>query len=62
MSDAKIMSELILRIALDESLKLQRHYAALLNAYDGGHRREFNSTDEWIARLRETGTLTDDER
>lgn len=62
MSDAKTMSELILRIALNESLKLQSHYAALLNAYDGGKRREFTSSEEWIARLRETGALTDDER
>ena len=46
-----------LRIALDESVKLQSHYAKLLNMYDAGKRREFPTTDLWLARLRETGTL-----
>jgi len=44
-------------IALEESLKLQAHYAALLNMYDGGERGIFNSTLEWIGRLREMGIL-----
>jgi hypothetical protein len=39
--------------ALQESLDLQRHYAALLNAHDGGRRHEFNSVREWVDRLRE---------
>ena len=40
-----------LREALDESVKLQSHYAALLNDYDGGKRMRFNS-DTWLSRLR----------
>jgi hypothetical protein len=45
--------------ALRESLKLQRHYAELLNMNDGGQRRldVFASPEAWIARLRETGDL-----
>ena len=40
------------RLALEESVRLQAHYAALLNQYDGGKRIVFASADEWIARLR----------
>ena len=40
-----------LRSALRESVKLQSHYAGLLNDYDGGKRRQFVSAEEWIARL-----------
>lgn len=40
-----------LREALDESVRLQSHYAALLNDYDGGKRMRFNS-DTWLSRLR----------
>jgi hypothetical protein len=43
--------------ALAESVKLQSHYAMLLNAYDGGQRIRFNDAAAWIARLRETGTI-----
>jgi hypothetical protein len=46
-----------LSIALEESLRLQRHYAELLNRYDGGQRMIFETTESWIARLRDTGTL-----
>jgi hypothetical protein len=46
-----------LEIALAESLKLQSHYAELLNIYDGGLRRGFETTGAWIARLKETGTI-----
>lgn len=46
-----------LTIALQESLKLQSHYAKLLNMYDSGKRMQFDSMHAWIARLRETGTL-----
>jgi hypothetical protein len=46
-----------LRIALEESLRLQSHYAELLNMHDGGRRIGFKDVDAWIARLRETGTL-----
>ena len=44
---AKIM------IALEESIKLQSHYAGLLNMYDGGKRLQFADADEWIKRLAE---------
>jgi tRNA U55 pseudouridine synthase TruB len=40
--------------ALDESLKLQSHYAELLNIYDGGHRKIFKTKEAWINRLEET--------
>lgn len=43
--------------ALSESLKLQSHYASLLNQWDGGHRIGFDSAEAWIRRLRETKTL-----
>jgi hypothetical protein len=46
-----------LRIALDESLKLQAHYAKLLNIHDGGKRVVFEKADAWVSRLRETGKL-----
>lgn len=42
-----------LRFALDQSVRLQSHYAKLLNQYDGGRRHVFKSSDEWLARLRE---------
>jgi len=40
-----------LREALAESLKLQSHYAALLNQYDGGERRQFSGVGAWLDRL-----------
>lgn len=46
-----------LRIALRESVKLQSHYAKLLNQWDGGHRIIFKNSDAWISRLRETETI-----
>jgi hypothetical protein len=48
-----------LRTALRESLKLQSHYAKLLNGYDGGTRMVFEDIGTWLARLKETGTLED---
>jgi hypothetical protein len=39
--------------ALDESVKLQSHYANLLNMYDGGERMQFKTADEWMKRLEE---------
>lgn len=42
--------------ALEESVKLQSHYAHLLNMHDGGLRNTFENSEEWIARLRETPT------
>lgn len=46
-----------LEIALNESLKLQSHYARLLNQYDGGKRKTFPTVDKWIERLVEIGTI-----
>ncbi len=46
-----------LRTALAESVGLQSHYARLLNEYDGGKRRGFDSPEAWIARLRVVGKL-----
>lgn len=46
-----------LLVALDESVKLQSHYAKLLNMHDGGVRRPFASLKEWMERLRETKKL-----
>lgn len=43
--------------ALAESVKLQSHYARLLNRRDGGQRMEFKDANAWIERLRWTGTL-----
>jgi hypothetical protein len=42
-----------LKEALEKSLKLQAHYAKLLNMHDGGKRCIFKSADEWINRLEE---------
>ncbi len=39
--------------ALEESVKLQSHYAGLLNQYDGGRRMQFKDADAWIKRLQE---------
>ncbi len=41
-----------LMTALEESVKLQSHYAILLNEWDGGQRITFANADKWIARLR----------
>lgn len=38
--------------ALTESVKLQTHYAGILNQYDGGVRIQFFSTEAWLERLR----------
>lgn len=43
--------------ALEESLKLQSHYAKLLNMHDGGQRMEFPTIEKWINRLQVTGRL-----
>lgn len=45
-----------LRVALAESVKLQAHYAELLNQYDGGKRMIFKTPEAWMARLKETKT------
>lgn len=38
--------------ALQESVKLQAHYAELLNMHDGGQRIIFRNVNEFLARLR----------
>ncbi len=48
----KTMRKNIYLIALEESLKLQAHYAMLLNQYDGGQRIIFKSVSEWLDRLK----------
>ncbi len=48
-----------LKIALDESIILQAHYAQLLNMHDGGQRSIFPTVKEWMERLKETGTIKD---
>jgi hypothetical protein len=45
-----------LQRALVESVKLQSHYAGLLNQYDGGKRLQFRSGQEWIERINQTNT------
>lgn len=37
--------------ALRESVKIQSHYASLLNTYDGGKRIVFSDAEEWMERL-----------
>jgi hypothetical protein len=46
-----------LMIALGELVKLQAHYAGLLNQYDGGQRHPFANAEEWLDRLKELGKL-----
>ena len=41
-----------LRAALVESIKLQSHYAQLLNQFDGGQRLQFAGVDDWMERCR----------
>ena len=43
----------VLRRALDESVKLQSHYASLLNMHDGGSRLTFDASEAWLRRLEE---------
>lgn len=46
-----------LLIALEESLKLQAHYAKILNEYDNGERIIFENTEEWVNRLKNINIL-----
>jgi len=39
---------------LEESVKLQNHYALLLNERDGGERIIFSNAEAWLIRLKET--------
>jgi hypothetical protein len=41
-----------LQSALARSVRLQSHYAWLLNGYDGGKRLQFANASEWLERLR----------
>ena len=50
-----------LNVALEESVKLQTHYAGILNQYDGGVRMQFYTVDSWVNRLTETGRLAKEE-
>ena len=43
--------------ALEELVKLQAHYAKLLNMQDGGQRIAFESAEQWLARLKELKEL-----
>jgi hypothetical protein len=47
----------ILTVALEESVKLQSHYAILLNHYDGGWRLQFDCAKEWLDRLTLLGII-----
>jgi hypothetical protein len=43
--------------ALAKSVKLQSHYARLLNLHDAGERMTFDNPSAWIRRLREMGNM-----
>lgn len=48
--------------ALEESVKLQSHYASILNDYDGGARIQFKDANEWLYRLRALQTAEEKKR
>jgi hypothetical protein len=50
---SKAITQQVLYDALEESLKLQSHYATLLNQHDGGERMVFADVNAWIKRLRD---------
>lgn len=41
----------VLTNALDESVKLQSHYAEILNDIDGGRRMQFADHEAWMNRI-----------
>lgn len=47
-----------LSIALEESVKLQSHYASILNQYDGGQRLQFDCAERWLRRLALLGIIS----
>lgn len=47
----KMIERGTLRRALEESVKLQSHYAKLLNMHDGGTRLQFENASAWLDRL-----------
>lgn len=40
-----------MREALEKSVKLQSHYATMINMHDGGERITFDSAQAWLDRL-----------
>jgi hypothetical protein len=44
--------------ALEESVKLQSHYASILNMHDGGERLQFETARDWLDRLRAVRSAT----
>lgn len=44
--------------ALEQSVRLQSHYAMLLNEIDGGRRKTFANADAWIERLKALEALS----
>jgi hypothetical protein len=55
---AQVVSDrFALALALAELVKLQAHYAGLLNDFDGGRRVAFESAQAWLDRLAELGTI-----
>lgn len=46
----------LLKLALEEALRLNAHYASLLNQYDSGNRRGFATMEDWLKRLRDIRT------
>lgn len=49
-------------VALEELVKLQSHYARILNQYDGGNRLEFQSANEWMDRQKRMNRRHDDNK
>lgn len=47
--------------ALEESVKLQSHYAQLLNFHDGGNRMVFANAIDWLTRLRHLDRMKEKE-
>jgi len=48
--DISEVSRSKLELALEDLVKLQAHYAKLLNQYDGGRRHAFTSAEDWLNR------------
>lgn len=56
-TDADAVTREELYTALEESIKLQVHYAKILNCYDGGGRCEDFTAGTWLLRLKELGKI-----
>lgn len=48
--------------ALEESLRIQSHYAKLLNMYNGGQRLKFDSVLNFVLRLRSLESKAQDDK